>query len=859
MHISARAAFPLAALFATQFAPADDLFFSPACDNTWQGCCQADATHMQNNWGRFSIAPVCPALPSLNDTVTITTDCVIAPPPGSVAQIINQSNAPFTVNGPLGVGQQATFDGPVIWNAGEIARGGGAAGQFATANGGLTIQGDADKTLSFFGGFQLTNTGVGTWSGAGNWTIGMIPGGTLPSIFRNETGATFTVLNDSRIFSTSFGVGRFENAGLLVKDQSTGTSTWDVNLSNSGIVQVKTGVLRLTRGGTIGGSWTIDPGAELQIAGNFFELDPAVELAGRAVVLDCGVNPGIVVNNATTIDDLTIAPTGITGGTAVLSFRGTLTVEGGIPATPIVILPDADLQSQGSQRFGPLTIQGTAHLNSGATGSFGGLLTVSPGGEVIIADGATLGNSSLGVQPIQNNGVIRKEATGGTTTILSAFNQFLYNNAGGLIDVPAGVMECGCKLETSSEIRTGAGATFHQATWASYHAGASFTGAGTLYLTAQNNFVDTGVELPVTNLVIESTIGGGGGIFGPGTVRVSQSLELRGGYCDAATTIEAGATLNVAGPNFTQTQAWENHGAATIVAGGMNYFGTFTNHAGAVVDIQSDVNFGGRFGNGVFNNQGLFKKTGGSGGDSTMLGTLNNAGGVEMRSGRLAVNTFNQSAGTTLLAGGGVYATLMSLSGGTLTGNGTIASALVNTGGGVAPGAPIGALQVTAGWNSSGDYTQGAAGSLRIDIGGLAAGTQFDQLIVARNASLNGGLNLALVGGYEPNVGDSFTILTTGGTRSGVFSHVSGVEIGGGKRFSVQYASNGVTVTVTNDGTTPGDLDGDGHVSLQDLAMLLGSFGTCDGDAAFAAAADINGDGCVSIGDLAILLGSFGQ
>jgi hypothetical protein len=65
-------------------------------------------------------------------------------------------------------------------------------------------------------------------------------------------------------------------------------------------------------------------------------------------------------------------------------------------------------------------------------------------------------------------------------------------------------------------------------------------------------------------------------------------------------------------------------------------------------------------------------------------------------------------------------------------------------------------------------------------------------------------------------------------------------------------------VTVEGGGP-PGDIDGDGHVSLTDLAILLSSFGTCAGDRGYGAAADFGGDGCIGLADLAVLLANFGM
>ncbi len=57
----------------------------------------------------------------------------------------------------------------------------------------------------------------------------------------------------------------------------------------------------------------------------------------------------------------------------------------------------------------------------------------------------------------------------------------------------------------------------------------------------------------------------------------------------------------------------------------------------------------------------------------------------------------------------------------------------------------------------------------------------------------------------------------------------------------------------------PGDLDCDCTVSLQDLAILLGSFGLDSESAGFRPAADLDGDFHVALPDLALLLSRFGS
>ncbi len=55
------------------------------------------------------------------------------------------------------------------------------------------------------------------------------------------------------------------------------------------------------------------------------------------------------------------------------------------------------------------------------------------------------------------------------------------------------------------------------------------------------------------------------------------------------------------------------------------------------------------------------------------------------------------------------------------------------------------------------------------------------------------------------------------------------------------------------DAERPQDLDGDGIVGAFDPAILLGSWGPCDG-----CPADVNGDNVVNAADLAQVLGAWG-
>jgi hypothetical protein len=856
------------AIFGGVVTRGDDFFWQPSCDIVWQTCCELDPNTMTNNWGRFSPAPICPALPSGADNVTIVGDCIVGPPAGSAAGVLDQSGGTFTLNGPLAIGTAAEFDGPFVWTAGELARSGGAAAQYARMNHSLSLVGSADKTLSSLGGFRLINAASGSWSGTGNWTIGMIPGGCCPAIFENAAGAAFTIATDADILQTGFGPGRIENHGTFVKDGTNGLSEWAATFINTGTLHVKSGEVRLIRGGSASGTFVVDSGATLSFSGEPFTLSPGANITGQgdALVTDSSSGNSLLINDTITLGRIAVTPTGRIGGTGWLQMSNRLTVDAGDVDVNTRILPGARLDVTGFAefRFRALEIGGVANIPSGTTlAPLNNALAILAGGEIQIEDGGVLAPGGNGVQPIENFGTLRKMPGNGVGIVASAFGWHLNNHAGGRIAVEGGLLACSSRLDTAGEIHIAAGATMKHQHWGNYHPGATFTGDGWLHFeNTSNNFIDDGFTLVIPRFRVSGIINAGHGISGPGNLTVTHELDLQGGgLFGPLVTLPAGSQLTANGPNPSSAYgSVESRGMTRIVSGDFSYGGTFHNDVGATIDLQSDFYFGGRFGNGVLNNQGTFVKSAGAG-DTDMNGTFNNAGLVRLQSGRVTPDTYVQSAGTTRLEGGGLLSPSMTLNGGTLSGAGTLHVNMNNVAGVIAPGASAGRLTIASSASPSvgGDFSQGANGSLRVEIGGLTPGTEHDQLVIARHANLNGGLNIDVINNFSPELGDQFVILTLGGIRAGQFAHVSGVQLGGGLRFNVHYNPDNVTLIVAAGGTIPGDIDGDGHVAIGDLTLLLSSFGLCDGRAGFNAGADLDGDGCVSITDLTTLLSNYGM
>ena len=158
-------------------------------------------------------------------------------------------------------------------------------------------------------------------------------------------------------------------------------------------------------------------------------------------------------------------------------------------------------------------------------------------------------------------------------------------------------------------------------------------------------------------------------------------------------------------------------------------------------------------------------------GQLTISGGLTNSGTVLIGPGAdLSVGgNYIQTAGATQLDSGQLTAIgLVDLEGGVLGGTGTVNANVLNNAEVDAgqPGSP-GLLTIL------GDYTQTAGGVLVVEIGGPNTGTDFDQINVTGQATLDGTLTVNLTGGFVPNSGDSFQVLTFG-SGTGVFATVNG-------------------------------------------------------------------------------------
>ncbi|MEM8680076.1 MAG: hypothetical protein AAGF97_12045, partial [Planctomycetota bacterium] len=143
----------------------------------------------------------------------------------------------------------------------------------------------------------------------------------------------------------------------------------------------------------------------------------------------------------------------------------------------------------------------------------------------------------------------------------------------------------------------------------------------------------------------------------------------------------------------------------------------------------------------------------------------------------------------------------------------------------------------------------GSQNALAIELGGSSI-AQFDQLAIEGSAMLDGALNVTLtdlgLGLFEPQMGDSFPILTAAGGLSGAFASFDFPTLAGGRSWELNSIGNTLFLDVVG-GILSGDFDNDGDLDGADIDSLVSNLAAMTGDLAF----DLTGDGALNEDDLA--------
>ena len=298
--------------------------------------------------------------------------------------------------------------------------------------------------------------------------------------------------------------------------------------------------------------------------------------------------------------------------------------------------------------------------------------------EGLVTKSGGTGTTTLSLGPLTNTGVVHVSV--GTLSI-TPFN----NN--GRAEVAAGAVLQATGGTSAGTFATAAGARLNLSSIA-MPTGTTFEGSGPVYLDGAVTGLVTG-----TTCVVAPGAGVSGAFTAVGT------LTWTGGMLVGQVTVAPGAVLSIAGDEGKTlwsaaeirnhgTVNWSGAGAIYNVTGGA---ADVRNYSDGVMNITGDTTLGGV---GNFINEGLLKKTGGTGTTYLTFGVLANSGVIEARSGTITVNGLEQSAGDTRLLGGSIGGGTFNFTGGTLSGTGTVDASVVNAAI-VSPGNSPGTLTIT--------------------------------------------------------------------------------------------------------------------------------------------------------------------
>lgn len=137
------------------------------------------------------------------------------------------------------------------------------------------------------------------------------------------------------------------------------------------------------------------------------------------------------------------------------------------------------------------------------------------------------------------------------------------------------------------------------------------------------------------------------------------------------------------------------------------------------------------------------------------------------------------------------------------------------------------------------DFQQNADGTWDVELGGLGL-SDFDRMTLTGAASLDGTLDLSLIGGYTPALGDTLTILSATGGIAGAFASIlQPATMPADLMFDVNNLGSILQLEVVDIPAFTADFDMDGDVDADDLAQWEGDYGM-NGDS------DADGDGLSS-------------
>ncbi|MBN2296420.1 MAG: autotransporter-associated beta strand repeat-containing protein [Pirellulales bacterium] len=146
------------------------------------------------------------------------------------------------------------------------------------------------------------------------------------------------------------------------------------------------------------------------------------------------------------------------------------------------------------------------------------------------------------------------------------------------------------------------------------------------------------------------------------------------------------------------------------------------------------------------------------------------------------------------------------------------------------------------------------ASTLNMELGGMNPGSEYDVLHATGSIDLDGTLEMSLINGFTPSIGNTFTIMTFDSV-SGEFDTYQNMLLGNGLFLEPTFTPSTMVLIVKH--AIDGDANVDGTVDVSDLGILATNYGTGGGHVW--EQADFNGDGFVDVSDLGILATNYGS
>jgi fibronectin-binding autotransporter adhesin len=674
-----------------------------------------------------------------------------------------------------------------------------------TITGGIANNSGGQSALTKTGSNTLTLTGSNTYNGTTTVNAGNLTIASTGSLSASSTVA----VNSTVAGAFTIAAGGVVGGNVTVAPSSLASNTIVANLSNNGTI---TGNLTINSGSTpivVQGNTVVAGGATLN-AGSSTSSGGTIKVDGQLFVAGAsGVTTGTISSTGT--------GNGASAGTGAInitnSANSTLSFANGSSFSYLtfgngasVNLNSAGTTSLYSYGQGPTTTSAafTTNINSGTwnvaqvgqgnSGKIVGGTTNILGGSTFNlaalsasawAGSATMGASQGGkyMHGIWNIG----GASAGTMAITGGFSE-----DGGLTAVPvAGAIN-------GLQFTVGNGGTLTTTT-------ASTLGFAVLQTAGQTTS-------QVTNSL---TVNSGGNVTTAGnfnvnntvlttTIATTNSITVNGG-----TFSNSGGTFYIGNQNFgntfTETDSVTVAGGILNQTGGGFQIGTSgtaaANYANSLNISSGAMNVGN-----ATSGQGLTVGTASNAASSTVTNTVNLSGGKLVVSGTLSAgaganqtNTFNWTGGQ-LTAGTVTPSATFATPGG-----GGISSGLLNNTGGIFAPGDIG----TGGRTTlNGAYTQGANGTLAIDLGGTTAAGAFQSAngtydtiaMVSGALTLNGNLSVSLINGFGSSItsGNTFNIITGATSVTGSFANADAanrINLQAGGSIGISNTSSTVTLS----------------------------------------------------------------